>query len=204
MRHRLDRPLDISFVIDALVNANMAAAGLPHDPMEALSLPDEFSGVPDTDHIGVLGHSFGAFAAHAVGGAVFAPTMGVREFRDPRVDAIVVIAPQGKDRYGCFDKGEANNSWTDVVVPSYVIVGGRDLPDWRRRPFDRYPATGNKFLTIGKAQSHSGIAGYGDPNVRRFIDLNTALFLHTYLRGGKDADRIGQLSSPNGWKLERK
>jgi hypothetical protein len=228
MRHRYDRPLDVSFVIDALARVAAAARGTPYDAEEALPLPAAFTGVldqdwlghhrllmpppppaftaaPDVDHIGVLGHSFGAFTAHAVGGAEHGPTLGIRNFRDPRVDAIVPIAPQGKDRYGCFDKGPENNSWQGVAIPAYVLLGDDDLPDWRRRPFDRYPAVGDKFLTIGKDQSHAAIAGWRAPvEVRRLLDLNTALFFHTYLRGGEGRRRIGSLAWLDGWTLERR
>jgi hypothetical protein len=205
VQHRYDRPLDVSFVIDALVRVAAAARGTPWDAEEALPLPADFAGVPDVDHIGVLGHSFGAFTAHAVGGVEHGPTMGIRNFRDPRVDAIVLTAPQGQDRYGCFDKGPDNNSWKDINIPSYILLGEHDLPSWRRQPFDRYPAIGDKFLTIGKDQTHNTIAGYGTTNdVRRLLDLNTALFFHTYLRGGAGRCKIGTLGWIDGWTLERK
>jgi hypothetical protein len=227
MQHRYDRPLDISFVLDALSCAAAAANGTPYESDDALPLPPEFTGVPehiwlnrhrlsplpdvqftafpDVEHVGVLGHSYGAFTAHAVGGVVHTPTLGIRDFRDQRVDSIVVIAGQGKNRYGCFDKGPANNSWQSVTIPVYMLLGDQDHLAWRRRPFDRYPARGDKFLTIGKDQSHSGIAGYGAPvEVRRFLALNTALFFHVYLRGGEGREQIGTLAPLDGWTLERK
>ncbi|MCH7978490.1 MAG: hypothetical protein IH935_05870 [Acidobacteria bacterium] len=77
--------------------------------------PFGFTALPDINHIGVAGHSFGAFAAHAVGGAEHGLTMGIRNFRDPRVDAIVAVAPPFNDRYGYFDKGPNNNSWNDIA-----------------------------------------------------------------------------------------
>lgn len=205
MQHRYDRPLDVSFVIDALARVAAAARGTPWDAEEALPLPTDFAGAPDVDHIGVLGHSYGAFSAHAVAGVELGPTMGIRNFRDPRVDAIVAIAPQGKDRYGCFDKGSDNNSWKEVTIPSYLLLADHDLPEWRRQPFDRYPAVGDKFLTIGKDQDHASIAGWRAPvDVRRLLDLNTALFFHTYLRGGAGRRRIGTLAWIDGWTLEQK
>jgi hypothetical protein len=226
--HRYDRPLDVSFIIDALVRVAAAARGRPYDAEEALPLPADFTGVPepgwlgrhrqsvtppttgfvawlDADRIGVLGHSFGAFTAHAVGGVEHSPTLGIRDFRDPRVAAIVLIAPQGPDRYGCFDLGPENNSWRDVTIPSYCLLGEHDLPDWRRHPFDRYPAAGDKFLTIGKDQTHDSIAGWSAPVVVRcLLALNTALFFHTYLRGGTGRNAIGTLAWLDGWTLERK
>ena len=205
MQHRYNLPLDASFVIDALARTAASARGTPWDAEEALSLPPEFQGEPDVDHIGVLGHSFGAYTAHALAGAELGPAMGIHNFRDPRVDAIVVIAPQGRDRYGFFDKGPDNNSWRNVTVPSYVLLGEHDLPDWRRRPFDRYPAIGDKFLTIGKDQNHAEISGSSAPiEVRHLLALNTALFFHTYLRGGDGRCKIGTLAWIDGWTLDRK
>jgi hypothetical protein len=228
MQHRYDRPLDVSYVIDALTRVTAAAAGTPFDAEDALPLSSEFTGVserawlgrhpmtaspssppgftavPDIGRIGVVGHSYGAFTAHAVGGVEHTPTLGIRNFRDQRVDAIVAIAPQGKDRYGCFDKGPDNNSWRGVTIPSYVVLADQDFPAWRRQPFDRYPAIGDKFLTIAKDQSHNAIGGSAPAEVRRAVALNTALFLHTYLRGGAGRDKIGTLALLDGWTLERK
>lgn len=186
MQHRYDRPLDVSFVIDALARTAAAADGTPFDAEEALRLPPDFTGVPeqnwlghrlrgqqmlvnpvsfaafpDGNRIGVTGHSFGAFTAHAVAGAEHGPTMGIRSFRDPRVDAIVPIATPFNDRYGYFDKGPDNNSWKDIAIPSYVLLGDQDLPQ-RRRAFDCYRAVGDKFLTIGKNKgtTPSQVAGW--------------------------------------------
>src|SRR6266545_1522328 len=42
VQHRYDRPLDISFVIDALTRVAAAAQGIPWDANEALALPPDF------------------------------------------------------------------------------------------------------------------------------------------------------------------
>jgi hypothetical protein len=204
MQHRYDRPLDVSFVIDALAYVTAAAEGTPFDDDEILPLPDDFIGVPDVSHIGVLSHSYGAYTAQAVAGIELGPTMGIRNFGDPRVDAVVGIALQGKNRYGSFDKGPDCNSWKDVVTPTYLLLGELDYPEWRRQPFDRY-TRGDKFLTIGSGQSHANIAGYeASEAVRLLLDLNTALFFHTYLRGSDGRDRIGTLAWLDRWTLERR
>lgn len=203
IQHRYDRPLDVSFVIDALVRVRAASLRIPGGGGEdALPMPGDFKGVPDVDHIGLIGHSFGAYTAHAVGGADFSPTMGIRNFRDPRVDAIVPISPQGFHRFGSYDEGPSNNSWSDIRIPVYLICGELEGPEWRRQPFDRYPACGDKFLTVGKGQGHNIING--DQKAKRLLSLNTALFFHTYLRGGQGRDKIGTLAWLDGWTLERK
>src|SRR4051794_28087104 len=82
MQHRYDRPLDVSYAIDALARVAAAAEGTPYDAEDALPLSNEFTGVPerawlgrhpltvpslpppaftavpDIDHVGVVGHSY--------------------------------------------------------------------------------------------------------------------------------------------------
>lgn len=203
IQHRYDRPLDVSFVIDALVRTRAASLRIPGGGGEgALPMPPEFKGIPDVDHIGHVGHSFGGFTAHAVGGANFSPTMGIRNFRDPRVDAIVPISPQGFHRFGSYDEGPDNNSWSEIRIPAYLICGELEGPEWRRQPFDRYPAAGDKFMTVAKGYGHNIVNG--DEAAKRLLSLNTALFFHTYLREGKGRDRIGTLAWIDGWTIERK
>jgi predicted dienelactone hydrolase len=203
IQHRYDRPLDVSFVIDALVRTRAASLHIPGGGGEgALPMPPDFAGIPDVDHIGHIGHSFGAFTAHAVGGANWSPTMGIRNFRDPRVDAIVPISPQGFHRFGSYDEGPDNNSWSEIRIPVYLICGELESPEWRRQPFDRYPAIGDKFLTVAKGWGHNIVNG--DAATKRLLALNTALFFHTYLRHGNGRGRIGTLAWIDGWTLERK
>ena len=203
IQHRYDRPLDVTFVIDALVRTRAASLRIPGGGGEgALPMPPDFAGIPDVDHIGHIGHSFGAFTAHAVGGAKWSPAMGIRNFRDPRVDAIVPISPQGYHRFGGYDEGPDNNSWSEIRIPVYLICGELEGPEWRRQPFDRYPAIGDKFFTVAKGWGHNIING--DAASRRLLALNTALFFHTYLRQGDGRDWIGTLAWIDGWTLERK
>jgi hypothetical protein len=204
VEHRYDRPLDVSFVIDALVRVRALSMRIPTSTDEAMPMPDDFEGVPDVDHIGHMGHSFGGFTAHAVGGTNWGPTMGIRNFRDPRVDAIVPMSPQGFHRFGGYDEGPENNSWSEITIPSYLICGEREGPEWRRQPFDRYPAVGDKFLTVGKDLGHEIVGGDGTGRVKRLLALNTTLFFHTYLRGGDGRCAIGTLDWIDGWTLERK
>jgi hypothetical protein len=202
--HRYDRALDVTFVIDALDRVTGASMRIPSTTDEAMPMPGEFKGVPDTDHIGHSGHSFGAFTAHAVGGTNWTPTMGIRNFRDPRVDAIVPMSPQGFHRFGGYDEGPDNNSWSEITIPSYILCGELEGPPWRRQPFDRYPAVGDKFFTVGKGLGHSFPSGDGTGRVKRLLAVNTALFFHTYLRGGDGRCEIGTLEWIDGWTLERK
>jgi predicted dienelactone hydrolase len=122
------RPQDITAVLDALYDG---AHGLDDDPLRGAL----------TDQVLVAGHSFGAYTALAVGGTgykvpVIDAACGARPdelfcqtwasgdyrevfeagFRDPRVDAIVPLAPLGGP---VFD-------FSAVDVPTLLVTAGLD------------------------------------------------------------------------------
>lgn len=195
--HRRDRPADVSFVLDALARG-------------ALPLPREFRGTANLDQVGHVGHSWGAYTAHAVAGARF----DQGEFRDPRVDAVVAISPQGPDQFGSFDRGPNDNSWSSVRIPAFVLAGGAELHGppagyrmdrWRAKPFERFPAIGDKFLAILPNQDHGQMGSGGAPAVKAYISENTAAFFDAYVRGRLSrACDIGRLVFFDGTRLERK
>ncbi|NWG46088.1 MAG: hypothetical protein HXY25_06025 [Alphaproteobacteria bacterium] len=186
-QHRLDRPADVSFVLDSLEGGT-------------LPLPDGFSAPLDLDHVGHAGHSWGAYTANAVGGARF----DHGEFRDPRIAAIMPMSPQGPDQFGSFDRGPDDNSWMSVLVPAYLIVGGEEMDGppagfrmtgWRAQGFHRYPADGRRFLTVIQGQDHGDIGGGAEPDVIAHMVANTVLFFDIYLRGAPaDPCLIGSLA----------
>jgi dienelactone hydrolase len=198
-QHRFDRPTDVTFVINSIVRGMWPNQ---RDP-DVLAPPQGFGGKIDVQRIGLTGHSFGAYTSHLIGGAIVAPTLGASNFRDARVRAIAPISPQGSNRFGFWDDGAGSNSWSGITLPVYLLCGEKEGPEWRRQPFDRYPA-GDKYLTVGKGQTHAGMGNSGTEQVKRLIALNTALFFDTYLREGKNRCRIGTLAWIDGWTLERK
>ena len=120
------RPQDIKAVID-----------------HTLSLPDDHVLHGHVDEtVVVAGHSFGAYTALALGGAVFDPAQldhcgpertinelcvpeAVEDFRagfrDPRISAAVAMTPIGLDAYLV---GEG--SLSSIDIPTFVITAGRD------------------------------------------------------------------------------
>jgi fermentation-respiration switch protein FrsA (DUF1100 family) len=118
----IDRPLDISFVIDRLT-------ALDADP--AFPLHGEL----DLAHLGVAGHSFGAFTTMAVAGAHF-PVLGHdRTYLDPRVKAAIAMStPATQDTDEAFD---------DVKIPVFHMTGTKDESPGRRRKSESDPVVGN-------------------------------------------------------------
>jgi predicted dienelactone hydrolase len=124
----LDRPLDLSRVLDALARRS-------RDPSFVLA------GLVDMDRVAVAGHSFGSAAALAMVGARFdaprqekecekddedrrcamVPVLGPEpyRYRDPRIDAAILISPAGFDLYRADGIG-----WVDA--PTLVVGAMRD------------------------------------------------------------------------------
>lgn len=199
--HRADRPADVAAIVDALANGSLA-------------LPNGFNGTADAARIGHIGHSWGAYTAHAVGGANFVTpaelgNQVVVNFRQPLVKAIVALSPQGWDGFGAFDvehdiaNASADNSWSVVTIPAYNIIGALEMnvragtfmgEQWRRFPFVRYPSDGTKYLSVIPGQNHSDIGGNGSDEVDTFIAVNSRAFFDVYLRNDTtNANSIGHL-----------
>jgi len=98
--HRVDWPVDVSFVIDQIEAAT-------------LLVPTAFLGSIDLTQIGHIGHSFGGHTAISLAGENFA----YGNLSDTRVDAVVVLSPMGPGQLGLFDNGPSDNSWVDIAIP---------------------------------------------------------------------------------------
>lgn len=196
--HLLDRPRDVSSVLDAL---------------EDVTLPAAFRGTLSVANSGLLGHSYGAYTAHAIGGATFVQG----QFRDTRVRAIVALSPQGFDQFGSSDSQHdlalrsERNSWQDVTVPAFNIHGTveADGPvndpararNWRSFPFVRYRSREDKFLSVVAGADHPDFGPNGSrlPGLDRYVAVNTLLFFDLYLkRQAIEPCDIGQVDRPAG------
>ncbi len=198
-QHRLDRPADVSFLIDRI------AAG-------ALPLPAGFIGQVNTQRVGHTGHSAGAYTSMALGGATY--PYGV--FRDPRVVAIAPISPQGVgEEFLAFDNGPNDNTWLTVTVPTFILLGRDELDSsgtgafistgWRLQPFSRLTSAQDRIQIIIDQQDHLEMGGSpntGTPSVRTFIGENLATFFTVYLGNAEGVCQIGGLSPPAGIPTE--
>ncbi|PPT05490.1 Hypothetical protein CKA32_003867 [Geitlerinema sp. FC II] len=158
----IDRPADISFVLDELERRNDA----------------EFDGRLQLDRVGVIGHSFGGYTALAVAGAVIDfenlerdCTYGVNavnvslllqcralelpqrdyDFHDPRVGAIVTANPVNSSIFGA--KGLAS-----VGVP--VLMAGGTLDPVTPLVLEQEQSFGwltvtDKYFALVAGQSHT-------------------------------------------------
>jgi predicted dienelactone hydrolase len=135
------RPRDITFVLDSL-------------PALQKRIPT-LNGKIDAQHIGVGGHSMGAFTADAIAGAlVDLPSHRAANFSDPRVRAVLLLSPQGPGEFGLDD-----HSWDRVSIPLLSVTGSLDRgageqdPEWRKIPFER-SQPGDKYHVFIQGANH--------------------------------------------------
>ena len=170
-----NRPEDVSFIIDSLAHVEKFAPQL--------------AGKLDLGHIGVGGHSFGAYTAGLIGGTtiVLPGKSGPQSFADKRVSAVVLLSPQGEGVLGL-----SAHSWDAVRVPMLLMYGSRDFgpfgeePVWRSEAFAKGPA-GNKYEVELEGGTHMGFAGLlpGEGHhveVFQCAKLETLAFWDAYLK----------------------
>jgi predicted dienelactone hydrolase len=111
----LNRPLDMSFLIDELT-------------VFAAEKGNFFEGAIELEKIGMSGHSFGGYTAFALAGGAF----DLGDFHEPRIKAIFPQAPFS----GTFD----DPFFAAIDVPTLIVGGTLDettpFPAHQQRPFD--------------------------------------------------------------------
>jgi dienelactone hydrolase len=171
-----NRPKDVSFIIDSLAHVEDFAPQL--------------RGKLDLRHIGVGGHSFGAYTASLIAGTTIflSGKSEPQSFADKRVSAVVMLSPQGEGIMGL-----NAHSWDTLRLPMLLMYGSRDFgpfgqePVWRSEAFEKAPA-GNKYEVELKGGTHMGFAapfsGGGGHRVEVFqcAKLETLAFWDAYLR----------------------
>ena len=127
-------------------------------------LPDlapELEGRIDALHVGIAGHSFGAYTAMLMGGATLWDKDGVvHRFEDPRPLATLMISGPGHDSWGLTEQ-----SFHPMTRPLMVFAGSHDPPPdfsndsmWRAEPFTRGPE-GDKYLVFIRGANHLSYVG---------------------------------------------
>ena len=141
LENRIDRPLDVGFVLDQV---------------SALGASDRILRNVDLAQVAVAGHSFGAYTALAAVGQTVTVNGCVMSFRDPRLKAALAMSSQGAGTIGL-----TSESWRSIRIPVMTMTGsedyglGTDDVAERREAFEGMPA-GLKFhLTIKDAEHHA-------------------------------------------------
>jgi predicted dienelactone hydrolase len=140
----VERPTDISYVVAHLGELEAAIPAL--------------KGKLDGAHVGVGGHSFGAYTAMALAGAKIAMNGQAHFFIEPRPLAFLAMSPQGPGAAG-FEPG----SWSEVTRPVFVMTGtqdkGLDGSPWtrRREAYEGLPE-GHKLLAVLNGGTHMDFA----------------------------------------------
>lgn len=191
---RVDRPLDVRFVLDRIGAGTLAVPGFP--------------GTLDPARVGVAGHSWGAYTTLVVGGA----TTDLGGFgTDTRPKAFLGLSPQGVGQFG-FTEG----SWAGMTRPTYTMFGELEADGstgqffaemWRRQPYEGMPG-GNKFVSILPGADHDAFGNGTSANdlvTQAFVAAQAVAFFDTYVKGGPSrACEIGNLAVPAGTVTDRK
>jgi predicted dienelactone hydrolase len=188
----LNRPPDVRFAIDQLEQLDQ------DDPL--------FKGRLDLDHIGMAGHSFGAFTTLAIAGEVFVSPGGLEFSRpDPRVKAAIAMSESVPQ-----DPQQWDKTFAKIAIPMMHMTGTLDdgpVGDTkaadRRVPFDRIPATTPQYLVIFQGGDHMVFSGRGlaggpmagngnpamDPTFQVLIQQSTTAFWDAYLKSDEKAQK---------------
>jgi dienelactone hydrolase len=119
----------------------------------------------DPNRVGVGGHYVGAFASSLLAGARWDASAGDGnvELRDPRIQAVVWLSPQGTGQ------GMTRTSWAAVSVPVLTVTGSADVSprtgnraEWRMEPY-QFSSPGDKYLVF--------IDGYPGPREARGAEI---------------------------------
>jgi predicted dienelactone hydrolase len=206
----LNRPRDVSFAIDRLLEMNGQDGPL--------------KGRIDAKKIGVAGHSFGAYTAMAIAGQKF----GTRAlFRDERITAAVVMSPPAREPKA--------NQFEAITIPLLLMTGTQDESplggagvDDRRKVFD-FLTHAERYLLIFEGGDHMVFSGRprgldfaklpgagGDASkdviFQTFVKASTLRFFDAYLRADENAKRwlTGEdgaktmLGNEGTWRFEKK
>jgi pimeloyl-ACP methyl ester carboxylesterase len=183
LANTVNRPRDISFVIDQLTHANEDKTSPLH-------------GRIDLARVGMAGHSYGGFTAMAIAGQAFGPRHS-REMADPRVKAVIQMsAPVPRGENG------ADAAYGPITTPVFHMTGTKDdspIGDTnaaqRRIPYDHMTSAetcllifnGGDHMVFSGAPRVSSAARESDARFQREIcDASTAWW-DAHLRGDSSA-----------------
>jgi predicted dienelactone hydrolase len=193
----LGRPKDVSFALDQAEQWSRSHARL--------------RGKMDLEHIGMLGHSFGAYTTFVIAGArpaldwlqpPVAPGRGLGpDLSDSRINCGVALSPHAPGEPFFIE-----SSFSTLRVPLLGISGDKDrqqgdaLPEDRKHAFKLWPP-GDKYLVWIENADHTAFsdstgAGLGmlpsrsRESVQPIVRAATLVFFDIYLKGRSDAKQF--------------
>jgi predicted dienelactone hydrolase len=179
----LARPLDVRFVLNQLEQVNRGSSPLAHRL--------------DLDHIGMAGHSFGAWTTLAVAGQAVGQGQGLA---DPRIKAAISMSAPAPRRRQNLDR-----VYSQIRIPVLHMTGTRDDSPLgetsaaeRRLPFDHIHGADQYLVTFegGDHMVFSGRRLQGEAGAERaeqdarfhsLILQGTTAFWDAYLKGNAEA-----------------
>lgn len=138
------------------------------------------------EHIGLIGHSFGAFTMMALGGTTYVDprTQERQDRRDPRVTSVVAMSPQGPRWFGLDD-----TSWDTIDRPLYLLTGDKDgttlvddSPEWRREPFPHMHGGDKLMLRIANGEHMSFTSKEKRPEITDLVGRSVLAFMDGTMR----------------------
>lgn len=177
-QNAVDRPRDVSFVIDTLLAERERGEGV--------------GALIDPERIAAAGHSFGAYTVMAVAGQRFGPRGA--SLGDPRVKAVISMSGQPP-------RNDPEVAYAGVRIPILHLTGTEDrspidpsvTPEDRRAAFRGITAP-DQFLIVFKGADHGVFSGVGrvawrekrdpqlDETVMSLVQKSSLLFLDAFLK----------------------
>jgi predicted dienelactone hydrolase len=171
-----NRPLDISFAIDQAEKLNAGDSPLAHRL--------------DLKHIGMAGHSFGAYTTMAIIGEIFKTPRGEVTFRDPRASAAIAMSTPVPDR-----DAREEALFGSIRIPCLHMTGtldkspiGDTSPEQRRAPYDHIHLA-DQYLIIFEGGDHMIFSGrlqffWGnrDEKFQKLVRATSLEFWDAYLK----------------------
>lgn len=136
----------------------------------------------------IAGHSFGAYTSQLFAGAqIEVPGKGMRQYKDKRFAAAVLLSAQGRDQQG-LDEGSWDTMTGPVLNVTGTLDGGAKNQDWHWKcePYHLAPA-GDKYLAVLKDADHylGGMTldnpAAGIPEQREAVTQLSLAFLDAYV-----------------------
>ncbi|MDB6121174.1 MAG: Platelet-activating factor acetylhydrolase plasma/intracellular isoform [Pedosphaera sp.] len=182
LQNAINRPYDITFVIDQLKKLNQDDA--------------RFKNRLDLDRLGMAGHSFGSYTTLAIAGEVFSVLGGEKSVGDPRVKAAIAMSSPIPHKSAQYDL-----AYGKISIPCFHMTGTLDTmpfsdkdPLKRRVPFDHINKA-DQFLVTFKDADHMTFSGHipglgngdKDPFFQNLVLLGSIAFWDAYLKNDPKA-----------------